>query len=58
MLKGDECVESEVSHRLCAGTEMVALLTSCGFSQADTCGDLSGNPYDHKAQRLIVVGGK
>jgi SAM-dependent methyltransferase len=58
MLKGNERIESEISHRLYAGTEMVALLTGCGFSQVNVYGSLDGIPYDHKAQRLIVVGRK
>lgn len=58
MLKGNERIESEISHRLYAGAEMVTLLTGCGFSQVDLYGNLDGSPYDHKAQRLIAVGCK
>ena len=58
MFKGNERTEGEISHRLYAGTEMVTLLTGCGFSRVDIYGNLDGNPYDHKAQRLIVVGHK
>jgi len=58
MLKDNKRIEGEISHRLYAGTEMVALLTECGFSQVDIYGNLDGSPYDHKAQRLIVVGYK
>ena len=58
MLRGKERTESELSHRLYAATEMVALLTGCGFGQVDIYGNLDGGPYDHKAQRLIVVGHK
>ncbi|MFC2014869.1 class I SAM-dependent methyltransferase [Chloroflexota bacterium] len=58
MLKGNERSEHEISHRLYAGTEMAALLTGCGFSRVDIYGNLDGEPYDHKAQRLIAVGHK
>ncbi len=58
MLKGNERIENEISHRLYAATELIALLTDCGFSQADAFGNLDGDPYDHQAQRLIVVGHK
>ncbi len=56
MLKGNERIESEFSHRLYAGTELIALLTDCGFRRVDAYGNLNGDPYDNKAQRLIVVG--
>ncbi len=58
MLKGNKRIESELSHRLYAGTEMAALLTGCGFSREDIYGDLDGNPYDQTAKRLIAVGYK
>ncbi len=58
LLKGNERTEHEISHRLYAATELIALLTDCGFSQADAFGNLDGDPYDHQAQRLIVVGHK
>ena len=58
LLRGNERIENEISHRLYAATELMALLTGCGFSRADAFGSLDGIPYDHKAQRLIVVGHK
>lgn len=58
MFKGDECIEKELSHRLYAGTEMVDLLTGCGFSRVEIYGDLDGNPYDHTARRMTTVGYK
>jgi len=36
----------------------VELLTGCGFNQINVYGNLEGIPYDHKAQRLVVVGWK
>jgi len=58
MLKGNERFENEISHRLYAATEMETMLTGCGFSKVDIFGNLNGDPYDHKAQRLITVGQK
>jgi SAM-dependent methyltransferase len=58
MLRGNERIENEISHRLYAATELIALMTDCGFSRADAYGSLDGSPYDHTAQRLIVLGRK
>ena len=58
MFRGSERIEHEISHRLYAATELMALLTGCGFSQVDAYGGLDGSPYDNNAQRLIVVGHK
>ncbi len=58
MFRGNERIENEISHRLYAATELMALLTGCGFSRAEAYGGLDGSPYDHKAQRLIVLGHK
>jgi SAM-dependent methyltransferase len=58
MLKGSERIEHELSHRLYAGSEIAALLHDCGFNRVDVYGDLEGNPYDHTARMLVVVGYK
>ena len=58
LIKGNERIEGEVSHRLYSGTEMVALLTGCGFSSVELFGDLDGNPYNQRAKQLITVGRK
>jgi SAM-dependent methyltransferase len=58
MLKGRERIEHKLSHRLYAGSEIAALLHDCGFSRVDVYGDLEGNPYDHTARMLVVVGYK
>lgn len=58
MLKGNECIENEISHRLYAGSEIAALLRDCGFKRVDVYGDLEGNLYDHTAQQLVAVGYK
>jgi SAM-dependent methyltransferase len=58
MLKGNERIEGEVTHRLYAGSEIVALLTECGFRNVDIFGDLDGNPYNQNARQLVAVGYK
>ena len=58
MLKGSERIEHKLSHRLYAGSEMATLLHDCGFNRVDVYGDLEGNPYDHTARMLVVVGRK
>ena len=58
ILKGDDRIESNFSHRLYSATEIAALLTGSGFSRADIYGNLDGAPYDHLARRLIAVGHK
>ena len=58
LLKGNERTEFRLSHRLYSATELMSLLTTCGFGQVDAYGDLEGGPYDHTASRLVVVGRK
>ena len=58
LLKGNERIEGEITHRLYAGSEIVNLLTKCGFSKVALFGDLDGNPYNQNARQLITVGYK
>jgi len=58
IFKDNKRIESKVTHRLYSATELVSLFTECGFRQINTYGDLSGNPYDHNARRLIMVAHK
>lgn len=58
MLKGDERIEGEITHRLYAGSEIVVLLTECGFSKVALFGDLDGSLYNQRAKQLITVGYK
>jgi len=58
MLKGNERVEREISHRLYSATEIVSLLKECGFTAVDVYGGLDGSPYDHTARRMAVVARK
>ena len=56
--KGTERYEFNVSHRVYSAAELLALLMDCGFRCAEAYGDLSGAPYDNKAERLIVIAQK
>ena len=58
LLKGNERTEFRLSHRLYSATELLSLLTTCGFGQVEAYGDLEGGAYDHTASRLVVVGRK
>ena len=58
MIKDDKRSEFRVNHRLYSATELISLLTGCGFKHVDACGDLDGSAYDHTARRLVVVARK
>lgn len=47
--------EHVMRHRLYAATELRALLTQAGFTGVRVVGGWRGEPYDHRADRLIVV---
>lgn len=44
-----------VEHRLYSAAELERLLVECGFSSIEAFGDLAGSPYDHRADRLVIV---
>jgi len=50
--------ETPMSIRLYSGQELRALLTECGFKQIVLFGDFQGNPYDHRARRLVALARK
>jgi SAM-dependent methyltransferase len=58
LLRGAKRDEFRVSHRLYSAAELTALLRDCGFQDVHTYGNLAGAPYDHQAERLVVVGHK
>ena len=39
MFKNDKCTEFTISHHLYVATELIALLTGCGFSRGDAYGE-------------------
>ncbi len=55
---GDKRMEHELTIRLYSATEMRKLLLRNGFKTVDFFGNLKGDPYDHTAQRLIVLAKK
>lgn len=54
----DRKKEVEVSHRLYSAGELIALLEDSGLELSGAYGDFEGAPYDHKAERLILVAKK
>ncbi len=58
LLRGDKRDEFRISHRLYSAAELTALLRDCGFQEVYTHGNLAGAPYDHQAERLVVVAHK
>jgi SAM-dependent methyltransferase len=58
LIKGGERKEFTLSHRLYAGSELAALLKQAGFAAVTLYGDLSGAPYNHRAERLVAVAEK
>lgn len=58
MLRGTKRHEFRISHRLYSAAELSALLRECGFKQVEIHGNLAGGPYDHTAERLVVVATK
>ena len=51
----DEC---KFTLRLYSAAQLSELLKSCGFGRVEVYGNLSGSPYDQKAERLIVLAHK
>lgn len=59
ILLGDgERREFTISHRIYSAVELSALLRDCGFGKVEVYGDIKGRPYDHTAERLVVVAHK
>jgi len=58
LVKDGEKEEYKISHRIYSAVELTALLNECGFNPIDVYGDLTGEPYDHTAKRLILVAHK
>lgn len=58
ILKGSERHDFEFALHLYSAAELKAMLLAAGFGNARAYGSLDGKPYDHEAQRLIVVATK
>ena len=57
-LADGERQEFRFEHRLFSASELERLMAEAGFSRTVSYGGLDGEPYDHEAGRLIVVGWK
>lgn len=58
LIKDGRQHEGRFSLRLYSAAELKELLKRCEFSQVDIYGDLTGEPYDQNAKRLVVVARK
>ncbi len=58
LIKDGKKEEYKMSHRIYSAVELTALLNECGFNPIDVYGNLTGEPYDHMAKRLILVAHK
>ena len=58
VLKGETRKDFRFAHRIYSAAELSTLFKECGFTSVHVYGDLKGSPYDHKAQRLIIVAEK
>ena len=58
VIRGTERFEHRVSVHSYSAAELSALLAGRGFGDIRVYGSLEGIPYDHAAQRLVVIGRK
>ena len=42
-------------HRIYAASDLIRMLTAVGFVDVRCFGQADGRPYDHEAERLVVV---
>jgi SAM-dependent methyltransferase len=57
-VRNDEVRRFAFSVRLYSGEEIKAALNRAGFSETHIYGDLAGNPYGLRAERLVALGVK
>ncbi|NOT00236.1 MAG: methyltransferase domain-containing protein [Phycisphaerales bacterium] len=57
-IRGGERREHRFGHRIYSAAELCGLLTDVGFVDLRVYGSLAGAPYNHEAERLVVVGTK
>ena len=57
-LRGSQRREHRFGHRLYSAGELRKLLADAGFTAVEAYGTLAGTPYDHQAERLVVVARK
>ena len=56
LIQNGKMVERELAHRIYSAAELKALLRDSGFAEVRAYGSLTGDPYDHVADKLVVVG--
>lgn len=44
-----------ISHRIYSAAELLSLLKEAGFGECRVYGSIAGAPYDHEAERMVVV---
>ena len=55
LIRGQQRREHRLGHRLYSAAELHQLLAGVGFTNISTYGSLQAAPYDHLAQRLVMV---
>ena len=58
VIRGPRKVEHRFGHRLYAAFELKELLAGVGFVECRVFGSLTGKPYDHEAERLVILAKK
>jgi SAM-dependent methyltransferase len=58
LIKDGHQKKEELDLRLYTALELKMLLADCGFKRIEVYGNLAGDPYDEKAQRLVMIGHK
>ncbi len=58
IVKDGQTHEYTFSHRLYSAAELTSLLREVGFMKVQVHGSLKGGPYDHRANRLVIVAKK
>lgn len=58
LIRGGRRRVFHVSHRLYSAAELGTLLKQAGFARVKSFGGLDGKPYDHDAQRMVLVARK
>jgi len=58
IIRDGQLTEHTLTHRIYAASELLQMLGQAGFSEARAFGNMAMDPYDHKAQRLVVLARK
>ena len=58
LLGESERYDFSISYWIYSASELTTMLKECGFCSVEVCGNLSGAPYDHTAERLVAIAHK